>query len=62
MAGYRIISADDHIVEPQDLWTTRLDSKFRDQAPRIMREEGSDWWYCEGRKLIGMAIYRGTDW
>ena len=56
MAGYRIISADDHIVEPQDLWTTRLDSKFRDQAPRIIREEGSDWWYCEGRKLIGMAI------
>ena len=56
MASYRIVSADDHIVEPADLWTTRLESSFRDRAPHIVREGSSDWWHCEGIRLIGMAI------
>ena len=28
-------SADGHVVEPADLWTTRMDKRFRDRAPRI---------------------------
>ena len=31
----RLLSADSHIVEPADLWLTRMDKKWRDQAPRI---------------------------
>jgi cytosine/adenosine deaminase-related metal-dependent hydrolase len=31
----RILSADSHTVEPGDLWTSRLDRKFRDNAPHI---------------------------
>ena len=31
----RLISADSHVVEPADLWTTRMDTRFRDRAPRI---------------------------
>ena len=27
------VSADGHVVEPADLWTTRMDRKFRDRAP-----------------------------
>ena len=56
MASYRIVSADDHIVEPADLWTTRLELRFSDRAPHIVREGNSDWWHCEGMRLIGMAI------
>ena len=29
------ISADGHVVEPADLWTTRMDRRFRDRAPRV---------------------------
>ena len=35
----RIISVDDHVVEPPDLWTSRLAGKFADQAPRVERDK-----------------------
>ena len=33
MAGYRVISSDNHVMEPPDLWADRIDAKFRDRAP-----------------------------
>jgi predicted TIM-barrel fold metal-dependent hydrolase len=36
----KIISVDDHIVEPTDLWTSRLPAKYRDRAPRVERKKG----------------------
>ena len=35
----RIISVDDHVVEPPDLWTSRLPSKYADRAPRVERDQ-----------------------
>ena len=31
----RIISVDDHVVEPPDLWTDRIPAKYQDRAPRV---------------------------
>ena len=36
----RVISADSHMMEPADLWTERLDKKFRDRAPQVVKNEG----------------------
>ena len=45
MGNYRVISSDDHVFEPVDLWTTRLEPNLRDRGPRIVRrEDGQDWW------------------
>jgi predicted TIM-barrel fold metal-dependent hydrolase len=33
----RIISVDDHVIEPATVWTDRLPSKYRDVGPRIVR-------------------------
>ena len=56
MPGYRIVSADDHVMEPADLWTSRAGSKFRDRAPRVVRmEDGSDWWFCDGNKTVDVG-------
>ena len=33
----RIISVDDHVVEPPDLWTARLPEKYKGRGPRIER-------------------------
>ena len=53
MSSYKLISADDHISEPPDLWTTRVEAKFKDRAPRIIRsEDGTDWWHTDGIKGI----------
>ena len=34
----RIISVDDHVVEPPDLWTDRLPAKYKDRGPRVERD------------------------
>ena len=52
MSEYRIISTDDHVFEPADIWTERLESKYRDRAPRIQRlDDGNDWWVCNEARL-----------
>ena len=33
----RIISVDDHVVEPPHVWTSRVPARYRDVAPRIER-------------------------
>ena len=59
MSNYRVISSDNHVFEPADLWATRGEAKFRDRAPRIVHLEGvegvanGDWWFCDGRKVVG---------
>ncbi len=40
-----VIDTDTHITEPADVWTSRVPAKFRDQAPRIVRnDDGVDIW------------------
>ena len=56
MADYRVISSDSHVIEPADLWATRIEHKFRDRAPEIVTLEEGDWWFCDGRKVIGLGI------
>ena len=59
MVGYRVISSDNHVIEPPDLWTSRADARFKDRVPQIVREEnGVDWWYCDGRKRV--SVQPGT--
>ena len=41
MTDMRVISADSHMTEPGDLWVTRLDQKYRDNAPRVIKKESS---------------------
>jgi len=33
-----VISADDHLIEPTDLWADRVPAKYRDLAPRMWRD------------------------
>lgn len=66
---FKLVSADSHIVEPPDLWTSRMDRRFRDRAPRIEPGEKGDEFICEGiaipRKGIGLMAtakkYRQPD-
>jgi hypothetical protein len=37
----RIISVDDHLVEPPRLWLDRLPAKYHDRAPRVVRIKGT---------------------
>ena len=48
MSSYRVISSDNHVVEPVDLWTSRAESRFKDRVPHLERLEEGDWWVCDG--------------
>jgi predicted TIM-barrel fold metal-dependent hydrolase len=37
----QIISVDDHVVEPPDLWTNRLPTKYREAGPRVVRDRAT---------------------
>ena len=51
MRQYRIIDADQHIVEPPDLWEKWLPEKHRGGAPKLVKdEEGADAWLLGGNK------------
>lgn len=52
--GY--ISADSHIVEPADLFITRMDRRFRDRAPRVESREDADYCVMEGVGEIAAGL------
>jgi predicted TIM-barrel fold metal-dependent hydrolase len=43
-----LISADSHVVEPADLWTSRLPAALRDRAPRAVQDPVDRHWYVHG--------------
>jgi predicted TIM-barrel fold metal-dependent hydrolase len=45
---YKLISADGHLNEPGDLWTSRVPKKYKDVVPRIERFDEGDAWVIEG--------------
>ena len=56
MSNYRIISSDNHVIEPTDLWTSRIDPKFKGREPHVVRlEDGDERWFCDGIMGSGAA-------
>ena len=47
MAEHRVISSDSHIVEPPDLWATRIDPKFRDRGPEMRDTDQGQVWFVD---------------
>src|SRR5436309_10520693 len=49
---YNVIDADGHVLEPIDIWDKYIDPKFRDRAPRIVRDtDGKERLDVEGQVL-----------
>lgn len=52
-----LISVDDHIIEPPDLFDAHLPAKYKDDAPRIVRrEDGADVWRFGGVEVPNVAL------
>lgn len=58
-----LVSIDDHMVEPPDMYDNHVPAKYRDLAPRVVRNErGVDEWEFQGAKTstpFGMAATVG---
>ena len=47
-----LISVDDHVLEPSHVWQDRVPAKYRDAAPRLVRDEDGEAWIYEGRRMV----------
>lgn len=52
---YTCISADSHVVEPPNLWLDRIDSAYKDRAPRTYKEDGNDVFRGENVDFLGIS-------
>lgn len=59
---YTIVSVDDHLVEPPDMFEGRLPTRFAADAPRIVENErGDQLWEFDGQRFtqVGMNAVAG---
>lgn len=55
---FKLVSADSHIVEPPDMWQERIDRRFADRAPSIVKGEKTDYFVVD-RAAPGAEIEPG---
>ena len=60
----KVIDCDTHVIEPYDLWTSRVSvARYGDKVPHIRRDErGVDMWYSENRSLHPGAQAAAAGW
>ncbi|WP_433521497.1 amidohydrolase family protein [Nocardia pseudovaccinii] len=58
-----MISVDDHVLEPPDLWQRWLPEKYKSQGPHIIEEDGEEFWAYDGKKIAteSLAAVAGKD-
>jgi predicted TIM-barrel fold metal-dependent hydrolase len=54
MLKQSLISADSHVVEPADLWITRMERRFREHAPHIEARKDGDFFAVDG--VFALAV------
>jgi predicted TIM-barrel fold metal-dependent hydrolase len=55
--GEWVVSVDDHVIEPPDVWTSRLSSKYQETCPRVLEDEfGEAWFYNDRRITVGGSV------
>ncbi len=45
---FKLVSADSHVAEPPDLWTTRMEPRYANRAPKVISRDDGDFFVCEG--------------
>ncbi|MBV8161914.1 MAG: amidohydrolase [Acidimicrobiia bacterium] len=52
-----LVSVDDHVVEPPDMFERHLPEKWQDLAPRsVKRDDGTDVWVYEGSEIPNIGL------
>jgi len=52
-AGLKLIDADSHITEAEDLWTSRAPAKYADRVPQTRTNaDGESYWFIDGGRQL----------
>ncbi len=60
---YDLISVDDHVIEPPNVWIDRLAARDREAGPHVIEADGREFWVYEGRRgeTMGLNAVAGKD-
>lgn len=53
---YKIFSVDDHIIEPADVWSSRVPRKYLETAPHVVEDAGRELWVYEDKRITTMGL------
>jgi predicted TIM-barrel fold metal-dependent hydrolase len=59
-APYKLISADGHLNEPRDIWTSRVAAKYRDLVPKVESLAEGDAWVFPGYDGVSLPFSWGA--
>ena len=52
-----LVSVDDHVVEPPDMFDGHIPAKYRDRAPKVVtKDDGTDAWVFEGQEATNVGL------
>jgi predicted TIM-barrel fold metal-dependent hydrolase len=58
-----LVSIDDHVVEPPDMFERHVPEKYRDQAPKsILDENGYEKWWFQGVPSVSTSLNAVVGW
>jgi uncharacterized protein len=61
---FKVIDVDTHLIEPPDLWTSRMARKWGDEIPHVEcdPQTGEDIWVVGGRRLARLGTFAHAGW
>jgi predicted TIM-barrel fold metal-dependent hydrolase len=61
---YDLISVDDHVIEPPNVWVDRLPAKYREDGPHVVEDGDRQYWVYEGRRgeTMGLNAVAGKEY
>ena len=56
-----LVSVDDHVIEPPNVWVDRLPAKYRDVGPTMDMSDGGGTWEYDGKRMpsSGLSVAAG---
>ncbi len=52
-----LVSVDDHVVEPANMFEQHLPPQYKSQAPRVVhKKDGSDVWVFQGEQIVNIGL------
>jgi predicted TIM-barrel fold metal-dependent hydrolase len=52
-----LVSVDDHVCEPPDMWDRHLTAQWKERAPRLVhKSDGTDVWVFEGQQIPNVGL------
>ena len=52
-----LVSVDDHVVEPPEMFEGHIPEKCKDRAPKVVtRDDGTDAWVFEGQEATNVGL------